>query len=345
MFNARKWFAAAACVAASVATANAADLRFHHFLTPQSMPAAKVMTPWAEAVEAASNGAIEITIYPRMQLGGAPPQISDQVRNGIVDLGWVLPGYTPGRFPRLEVFELPSVYNGDPMSTSLAIADMTDGALADDYGRNRVKPVLQIVHAGNLMHCKDKPIRTLADFKGLKIRTPSRTGQYMLEALGATPVGMPVPAIPEALSKGVIDCAAIPWEIAAALKVHELANYHTLLADEKRFGTAVIFTLMNPRSYDRLDTDGKAAIDALSGRASSEMAAKQFIAGEDPGRQEAVEHGNEIIVLSAEETEAFNSLMKEVEARWIDEAKDAGFDPVALIDEAKTAIAANVGKD
>ena len=67
-------------------------LKMHHFLGPLSNGHAKLLAPWAKQVEADSGGRIKIDIYPAMQLGGAPPQLYDQARDGVVDLVWHLLG-------------------------------------------------------------------------------------------------------------------------------------------------------------------------------------------------------------------------------------------------------------
>lgn len=312
------------------------ELKLHHWLPPQAMVARDIIVPWTERVMSSSQGAIKVKVFPSLQLGGAPQQLPDQAKNGVVDFALGLPSYTPGRFPRLEVFELPTVFNGDPLSTGLAIANMTSGPLAKDF--TGVIPVMQGVHAGNVMHCKDKAIRTLDDFKGLKIRTPNRTGSYMLEELGAIPVGMPVTQVAESLSKGVIDCAALPWEIAGTFKIHELTKFHTSLDKDGRFGTAVIFVLMNKNVYEKLPKKGKAAIDANIGEASAKAAAQSWIAGELPARKAAKARGNEVIELSATDTKIFLKKMKQVEKRWSKAVAATGVDGPALISAAKKTI-------
>src|SRR5690606_28457316 len=84
-------------------------LKLHHFLPPVSNVHARLLTPWAKAIEDESQGKLKIQIFPAMQLGGKPPQLYDQAANGVVDIVWTLPGNTPGRFPSTEVFELPFV--------------------------------------------------------------------------------------------------------------------------------------------------------------------------------------------------------------------------------------------
>ena len=315
-----------------------ATLKLHHHLPVQSMPSQDVIIPWAEKVQADSDGRIEVQIYPKMQLGGKPPQIVEQVAKGVVEVGWTLPGYTPGRFPHLEVFELPTVFSEDLMATNFAMLDLWDSHVSKDF--KDIKPAMLTVHAGNIMHCRDTPIRAVADFEGLKIRTPSRTGGFMLEALGATPIGMPVTSVPEALSKGVIDCAAIPWVIVAPMKVHELVKYHTLLPGDGRFGSAVLMLILNERKIDALPADLNSVVEDLSGPFMADLAANAFRDGEASGEAAARARGNEIIEFSEQEAARFRELVAPALDRWVAEVGERGIDGRALITEARNAIAA-----
>ncbi len=101
-------------------------LRVHHFLGEESLPHQMLIEPWAERIESASNGRIEVEIYPAMTLGGRAPALVEQVREGVVDIIWTAAAYTPGRFPRTEVFTLPMVHRGDPVATNLAIMETLD---------------------------------------------------------------------------------------------------------------------------------------------------------------------------------------------------------------------------
>ncbi|MCX7373609.1 MAG: C4-dicarboxylate ABC transporter, partial [Alphaproteobacteria bacterium] len=96
-----------ALLAATGARAQELTLRLHHFLPAVSNVHRHFLMPWAQKIAADSNNRLRVQIFPSMQLGGAPPQLYDQARDGVVDIIWTLPGNTPGRFPRIEAFELP----------------------------------------------------------------------------------------------------------------------------------------------------------------------------------------------------------------------------------------------
>src|SRR3546814_463063 len=193
-------------------------------------------------VEAESGGRIKIEIYTSMQLGGKPPALYDQVRDGVVDIVWTLPGYTAGRFPITEVFELPFMA-ASAEATSQAIHEFYLQHAKEEFGD--VHPLMVHVHAPGSLHMRGKEVRTLADLNGLKVRAPTRMTNAALEALGATPIGMPVPAVPESLARGVIDGAALPYEVALPLKIHELTTSHTEIGGQHGLYTAVFLFTMN----------------------------------------------------------------------------------------------------
>lgn len=316
-------------------------LKLHHFLGPKAPAQAAFMEPWAKQVEEDSGGRIKVEIYPSMSLGGKPPQLIRQVRDGVVDIVWTVAGYTPGQFPRVEVFELPFVHTNDAVATNLAIQDLYDDYLAEDF--QDVHPILVHVHAGQAFHMVDSPIRSLDDVNGRKIRIPTRTGGWMLEALGANPVGMPVPEVPQALSKQVIDGTLIPFEVTLPLKVHELTSSSTVGPNDMRFGTAVFVYAMNKDSYAGLPDDLKAVIDDNSGRNLAEKIGQVWNDIEGPGRQAAIDRGNEMITLSDEELARFQEATAPVRDRWMEEVGAAGIDGQALYDAAIAAVAAHSG--
>jgi len=212
----RKFAFAAAFVMAGAMTVSGAfaqevTLRLHQMLPPQATIPAKALAPWAEKVMAESNGRIKVELYPAMQLGGAPPELFDQAKDGVVDLIWTVIGYTPGRFPTSETFELPFIMtNGE--ATSRAFHEFMTANAADEF--SEVKVIAFHTHGPGLIHSKN-PVTSLEDFQDLKIRGGSRVINLMLEELGATPVGMPVPAVPEGLSTGVIDATTVGSDAGA----------------------------------------------------------------------------------------------------------------------------------
>ena len=103
--------AAAVLTALAATSAKAQELTFklHHLLGAKAPAQTGMLEPWVKQVEENSGGRVKIEIYPAMSLGGKPPELVQQARDGVVDIVWTVNGYTPGLFPRTEVFELPGV--------------------------------------------------------------------------------------------------------------------------------------------------------------------------------------------------------------------------------------------
>jgi TRAP-type C4-dicarboxylate transport system substrate-binding protein len=296
-----------------------------------------MLEPWARQVEENSGGAVKIEIYPAMSLGGRPPELINQVRDGVVDIVWTVNGYTPGLFPRTEVMELPFVYTNDPVAANLALYDMFEPHLRQEY--QGVEVMFLHVHAGQAIHMRDTPVRSPADLQGKKMRIPTRTGAWIIEALGAAPVAMPVPELPQALSKGVVDGAFIPWEIIPPLRIQEQTQYQIEGADAVRFGTTTFQVSMNKARWDSLPADVQKAFRDASGPEWWAEVGRVWRATDDFGIDFAVKAGNEHIVLTEDETDAFRKVLEPVVDRWIEEVSGKGIDGAALVEETRALIA------
>ena len=329
--------AAAGMIAgAQSAAAQEFTLRMHQFLPPQANVPAHILDPWADRIEAASGGRIKIERFAAMSLGGTPPQLIDQATDGVVDIVWALPGYTPGRFPSTEVFELPFMMT-NAEATSRAYWDMFEEHMKDTEFKD-LHILGTWVHGPGLIHSKS-PVTKLDDLNGLKVRAPTRVINALLSQLGAAPVGMPVPQVTEALSKGVIDATVIPWEVTPALKVAELVSNHTTFGGDHAFYTTTFVLAMNKDSYERLPDDLKKVIDDNAGAELSAWAGKTMQEYDAPGLDIAQSRGNNIIEISAEDAEAWKAAAQPVIDNWLKEMSDKGIDGQALLDEARSLIA------
>lgn len=323
-------------VAGAAARADEFTFTIHHFLSPRAITQTKLLEPWAERVTQQSGGRLRFEIFPSMTLGGRPASLYQQVRDGTADLVWTLPGYTPGVFPRLEVFELAGVHGGSAYATTMAIQDLLPDVAPD---LKDVKPILVHVHAGNALHLVDRKVQSPADVASLKIRSPSRTGVWMIESWNAEPVGMPVPDLPQALSKRTIDGALIPFEVAIPLKVADLTSVSVELQGKRRFGTSTFLFAMNKARYDALPPELKQVIDDNSGRAIAGGIADAWDAIEPVGKDLARDRGNQVYELSPEASTAFDDLHQGLADRWVNEVDELGIDGKTLLAKAKSAIA------
>lgn len=309
-------------------------LKLHQFLPLRATIPARFLTPWIEKVQQESGGRIAVQHFPSMQLGGKPPELIEQATDGAVDLVWTVLGYTPGRFQRAEAFELPFIMTTGE-ATSRAFQEYAERHMANDFPG--LKVIAVHTHGPGVLHTK-APVNALADLEGMKLRGPTRVITGMLGKLGAVPVGMPVPAMPQALSKGVIDGTVIPWEITLPLKISELVENHTEFTGEHGLYTATFVFAMNRDSYDNLPDDLKQVIDANSGIETAAWAGRVMDAGDVAGRGKAAADGNNIVTLDAAETARWAVAASSVVSDWVAEMKDRGIDGQALVDEAKALV-------
>lgn len=327
--------AAAAALTAFTTTgalAQEVTLKLHQFLAPQANVPKLILDVWADKVEAESGGRIKIDRYGAMALGGTPPDLIDQAIDGIADVVWTAVGYTPGRFPTTEVFELPFMVT-DARAASCAFWQMFDEHMKDGEFSD-IKMIGTWVHGPGVLHTTD-PVRVPEDLRGMKIRGGSRMVNTLLERVGAEPVGMPVPALPEALSRGVVDGATIPWEVTGSLKVPELVTNHTEFEGPALYNLTFILA-MNKAAYEALPDDLKAVIDANAGLAFSVFAGGTQADADAPARQFALDLGNTIITISEDEADAWYKLALPIHAEWAAEMDAQGKDGGGLIAEART---------
>jgi len=327
---------AAATLGAALALPAAAQevtLRFQHFVSPKSANPTYFMRPWAEAIEEQSGGRIEVELYPAMALGGKAQSQYDLIRDGVIDGGWVIPGYQPGRFPEAEALELPFMMPKTGEVASEVAWKYTQEHLMDDFAD--VHLIAAHMHGPGIVHKKGEPVETVDDFDGLRLRGPSRPATLLLERLGATPVGMPVPSFPEALAKGVLDGGVITWEMSPSLKLDELTDSHTDVAGDRALYNLYFIWAMNKDTYEGLPDDLKAVIDANSGLMASRWAGRAHDTGDVEGRAEMAAAGNEISTLSEETTEDIREIGREVTEAWIEEVSDKGLDGAALVQDVR----------
>jgi TRAP-type C4-dicarboxylate transport system substrate-binding protein len=329
--------AAAGAVLALGVGAQEVTLKVHHFWPPGAMPPTRILMPWCERIAADSNNRMKCQVYPAMQLGGTPAQLIDQAKDGVVDVAFTLPGYTAGRFPVMEVFELPFI------TTTAEAGSKAAWDFYAKYGQKEfagLKPLMFAVHDDGYLHTRDKQIKTMADLKGLKFRAPTRMTNKLLASLGATPVAMPLPQVPEAVSKGVIDGFLLPWEVIPSVKLHEMVKYHSE-TDPTRpaLYTSVFILAMNPARYDALPADLKAVIDRNSGAGLSATAGKIWDESQVAGRKPAVDRGNIFYTIPGSELDGWVKASGGLYDEWTANMDKAGMNGKQMLQDARELLA------
>jgi TRAP-type C4-dicarboxylate transport system substrate-binding protein len=301
------------------------ELKLSTFVPPSHVIYAKVLTPWAAELEKRTGGKLTMRMFPSMQLGGKPPELYRQMANGVSDICFTLPGYTSNDFPMMALTELPGAATSADDGTKKLWANF-DKFLAREFKEAKVLMLWNSDTAAIMT--RSKPVRTLDDLKGMKVRTPSAAQSAQLVALGATPVDMPASAMYNALERGVVDGVMAPMSTATDFKLVEVAKYFTTNAP---LGRSPFLVAMNRGRYDKLPADMKKAIDDTTGLDLSLKGAETYDSQNKVSEQAVTSGKGEMIALSDAENkrwrEAFRPLIKEKAA----EADKAGLPGSGLI--------------
>ena len=301
--------------------AKAETLKFANFMAPTHPYVASTFEPFAKAVEEATKGEVKVQLYNGGELGAGPAEQYARAVDGVADLSISLPGYTASNFPLTLVAELPGV---------LAEADGTEklwnhlDLLKSEYKRTPLVALWS--SAENILYSAKKPIRTIDDVKGMKIRVPSRNSGFLVEAWGGTPVSMPVSEVYNSLQTGVIDAAMIDGTATKAFKLGEVANYVTL---GMKTTNSPFFIVMNRDSWHGLSDEQKAAVEAAGKQASLNGQQSQLKVAASGIEAIAAMPGKEVIRLTPEQAAPFDAIAAEVTAKIVAET---GAEAKALVD-------------
>ena len=312
-------------------------LRLHTHV-PTVAGSFKSLKWWAEKVEKDAGGKLKIDMYGSMELGGKAPDLYGQVKDGVVDLVWTLPGYTAGLFPITSVFELPFI--GAPAHIVSPAID----AFLKKHGKKEWGAVHPIVfHSAGIsvIHMKTRMVKKLEDFKGLKLRTPSRISSAALSALGATPVPIPGLKMTEALMHGVVDGVVTPWSIALAIRAIDAARFHT----ETTLHEPTLALLMNKQSYAKLSPDLRKVIDANSGEWLAKEFGRRWEHDDLRGIARAKKLKHPIYKVPAAEQARWRKATESVYQSWIKDMNAKGLPGRTLVADAEQLIAKYKAED
>ena len=288
------------------------------------------MVPWAKMLEEKSGGRLKVTIYPGSTLGKAPDHF-DMVKNGIADLGFTTPGYTPGRFPLISVTELPLLFKTSK-GGSLAVMSIFDKYFKQEF--KDVKVLWFWVHPPGHFHLAKKQVKVLEDLAGLKIRAATPILTNMVKALGAVPVSITAPETYSALERGVVDGTIFPWEAISSFKIAEVLKHHA----EVNLYVAPLFTMMNLKKYESLPPDLRKIIDDHSGSWAAEFNGKVWDANELVGIEAIKKAGGTIYKVPAEERQRWAAKLKPVEEEWLKSMEAKGLPGKQLLNDLREAI-------
>lgn len=261
MFVRRLMACAALILFAGAANAEPLTLKFAYFGGPTNPTWSKVLVPWSKDVSAASKGTIKIDTYPGGTLGRNPRAQVKLVLDGVTDLAFFVPSYTPGRFPDTEVLELPGIVRNTKES-GVGIWRLYQKGLLRGFEKFKV---LMLVTTHPYTIHTNYPVKSIADLKGKKLRAGGPVAGATLRALGAIPVGMPIPSVAQSISKGIISGTASDWNVLYAFRIADVAHYHYM----GLLGAVPIGVIMKKERWDSLPGAAKAAFDKYSGETLS----------------------------------------------------------------------------
>jgi TRAP-type C4-dicarboxylate transport system substrate-binding protein len=302
----------------------AVELKMHSFVPPSHSIWVDPLTPWTKEVEKRSGGKMVVRMFPSMQLGGKPPELYRQMVQGISDIVFTLPGYTASDFPMMSLTELPGTATDAEDGTKKLWANF-DKFFAKEYEAAKVLMLWNSDTAGIMSRAK--PVRTMEDMKGMRIRTPSRAQSAQLTALGATPVDMPVTQIYNALERGVIDATMIPLSAMLDFKLLEVVKYLTVDAP---LGRSPFLVSMQRKRYEGLAPDLKKIIDDTTGLQMSLGGARSYDKKNTLALAEA-KAKREVIPLAAKERDRWLGIFKKVAQEQAAEVDKRGLPGTALV--------------
>jgi TRAP-type C4-dicarboxylate transport system substrate-binding protein len=324
--------AAPAFVRSASGDAPRVTFKLHHAFSSVSCAHVNFLVPWAHAVEAQAGGRIRIDIFPSMQLGGQPVELFDQARDRVADIVWTRPSETPGRFPRIELFELPFVPPRRALVGSKAIEDFAAENLKEEF--REVHPICFSCSDRGIIHTK-RPVQTVEDLKGLRLDVRTRFAGEAVQALGANSMLMPSAQLPLAITRHIADGCVVPWNMVPALKLHDLLKAHTDFADHS-LSTTTFVLAMNKTAYEGLPPDLKKVMDDNSGQLAAGMAGTMWDLQASSVIDVVSRRGDPMVTLAPDAVAPWRKNTESVIDAWLKQMKARKVDGEKLLSSARS---------
>jgi TRAP-type C4-dicarboxylate transport system substrate-binding protein len=294
----------------------------------------KTQEAWIKTIEQASGG--NLTIEVDKAALAKPDGQYDLVKNGVRDLVWHVPAYTRGRFEMLAAGELPFLCpNATVCSPALWKWYHKHGLNEKEFTDTKLLNIF--VHGPGTIHTV-KPVKTLEEIKGVKIRAGG-AGVPIAKALGMSVVAMPATDAHEALSRGTVEGVLFPYEALDSFRLTEVLKAH--LEVPGGLYTATFVIVMNKGAFAKLTPANQAALVKASGEAGSTLFGKAWDAADARARDGAKKRGNTIRTLAPAELERWRPMLKFVRDQWLKKAKDRGLDGETLLKDLEATIKAS----
>ncbi len=290
----------------AVTASQATELKLAHFMSPNHPYHDQVFNWLGTRLDTATNGDLTIRVFPGGELGTGPVEQFNRAVDGVADITFAIPGYTAAQFPKSLLMELPGVLSDDAKGPA-GFQNAFD-LIKDEYRRVKVLGLWNISRA--VLFTTDKPVRSLTDLDGLKIRVGSKGSADLVEAWGATPVFLPVTEMYTALQTGVVDGTMIDPSAALAFKLTEVTDYMTVGMDSV---LTTFMLVMNRDSYESLSASQRAALDREVGLPLSQQAYDSWAELSRTGADVfGATEGKSVITLNGDALAAFNAAAEQV---------------------------------
>jgi TRAP-type transport system periplasmic protein len=269
-----------------------------------------VMKPFAETVQRETNNAVVFDLFPNGALGRNPGQQPQMILDGVADLAWIIPSYSPGRFPDTEVLELPGMFK-DLREASLTATALNAHKALHDYGDYYV---VGLWGTSPYSIHTNFPVNSIADLKGKTIRASSKNESAALRAFGAVPVGMPVTEIPEAISRGTISGTTSHMSPFFDFGLDRVTNNHFFIG----LGVVPLTVLMNKKKFDALPQAAQAVIERNAGSALTNVWIESITSYNAANLEKLKSNPkNKVVFPSKEELDKAQALLAPVRDEWV----------------------------
>jgi len=287
--------------AVTLATAAQADeLKLAHFASTKYHLHNEMFLPLAEKMAEATGGETTIRVYPGGELGAGPVKQYDRAIDGVADIVYALPGYTAAQFKQTLMVELPGMVPAGVNRTEVVWQNID--MLDKEFRRTKLLGLWTAQEA--VLLSREKPIRSIADLKGLKIRVPSKNTGRVVEAWGATPVSQPISQVYTSMETGVIDGVLVDSSVLSSFKLGEVTKYVTRGMNATH---SMFMLVMNRDSWESLDDETQAKLTELTGAGMSEGGRVTMANASDRALAAFVKSGGEAIDLTPDAAAEFNA--------------------------------------
>jgi TRAP-type transport system periplasmic protein len=307
-------------------------LRMQHYFLPTSPEHTDWLVPWARRLEQDSKGRLKVEIYPAMRLGGRPTELYDQARTGVVDIAWTITGYSPDRFPRLGVFELPWVAPSEAIRASATAWDYYENYAKEEFADVKLLAISTSGRATLFLH--NHEVRRLSDLANLPIRVSTPIVARSLRAYGALPKTVAVTELGSALAEGEIAGLLTQYRMTRTLDLTQHIDHVTEFTSDETLYTAVYIIVMNKARFESLPSDLQNIIETRSGHQLSAQLGWQMDLW-DREAERVVKSGAKLFQVKGAAMAPWKAAAKDQIAAWVAERNAAGDDGKMLLESVR----------